>query len=84
LHCKGLEVFLYSPEETLPILQNAASTLVMVWNRRGMSSQLNLEKVRRETGGDEPPSDQKILPVTGTKVVDVCRRRGLSKSAYAV
>jgi hypothetical protein len=56
----------------------------MVWNRRGMSSQLNLEKVRRETGGDEPPSDQKILPVTGTKVVDVCRRRGLSKSAYAV
>jgi hypothetical protein len=32
-----------------------------------MSSQLNLEKVRRETGGDEPSSDQKNLPVTGPK-----------------
>jgi hypothetical protein len=25
-------------------------------------------KVEEETGGDEPSSDQKILPVTGTKV----------------
>jgi hypothetical protein len=66
LLCKGLELFLYSPVETLSILQNAASRLVVVWNRRGMSSQLNLEKVRRETGGDEPSSDQKILLVPGT------------------
>jgi hypothetical protein len=36
-----------------------------------MSSQLNLEKVRRETGGDEPSSDQKILPVIRTKVAGV-------------
>jgi hypothetical protein len=66
LLCKGLEVFLYSPVERLPIVQNAASILVDVWNRRGMSSQLKLENVRRETGGDEPSSDQKILivPVT--------------------
>jgi hypothetical protein len=71
LHCKGLEVFLYSPVETLPIFQNVASRVVVVWNRRGMSSQFNLENVRRETGGDEPPSDQKILPVTGTKVAGV-------------
>jgi hypothetical protein len=35
------------------LLQNAASRLVVVWNRKGMSSQLNLEKVRRETGGDK-------------------------------
>jgi hypothetical protein len=61
-------VFLYSPVETLPILQNAASTLVVVWDRRGMSFQMNFEKVRRETGVDEPSSDQKFLPVTGTKV----------------
>jgi hypothetical protein len=53
LHCKGIEVFLYSPVETLPILQNAASRLVVVWNRRGMSTQLNLENMRRETRGDE-------------------------------
>jgi hypothetical protein len=30
---QGLQVFLYSPRETLPILQNAASLLVVVWNR---------------------------------------------------
>jgi hypothetical protein len=36
------------------------------WNRRGMSSQLILENVRRETGRDEPSSDQKILTVPGT------------------
>jgi hypothetical protein len=57
LHWKGLEVFFYTPVETLPILQNEASRLVVAWNRRRMSSQLNLEKVRRETGGDEPSSD---------------------------
>jgi hypothetical protein len=28
-------------------------------------------KVRRETGGDEPSSDQKLLSVTGTKVAGV-------------
>jgi hypothetical protein len=49
LHSKGLEVFLYSPVETLLIFQNVASRKVDLWNRRGMSSQLNLEKVRRET-----------------------------------
>jgi hypothetical protein len=49
-----------------------------------MSSQVNLEKVRRETGGDEPSSDQKILPVTGTKLAGVWRGRGLSGSAYVV
>jgi hypothetical protein len=41
-------------------------------------------KLRRETGGDEPSSDHKILPLTGTKVADVWRRRGLSESAYAL
>jgi hypothetical protein len=46
-----------------------------------MSSQLNLEKVRRETGGDELFSDQKLLPVTGTKVTGVWRERGLIGSA---
>jgi hypothetical protein len=84
LNCKGLEVFLYSLVETLPILQNAVSRLVVVWNRRGMSSQLNLETVRRETGGGEPSSEQKILYVTGTKVAVEWRGRGLSGSAYAV
>jgi hypothetical protein len=84
LHGKGLEVFSYSPVETLPILKNEASTLVVVWNRRGMSSQLNLEKVRRETGGDEPSSDQKFLPVTGTKVVGVWRGMRHSGSAFTV
>jgi hypothetical protein len=64
-------VFLYSPVETLPVLQNAASRLVVVWNSRGMSSQLNLEKVRRLTGGYEQSSDQKILFVTGTNVAGV-------------
>jgi hypothetical protein len=81
LHCKRLEVFLYSPVETLPIFQNAASRLVVVWNRSGMSSQLNLEKVRRESGGDEPSSYQKILPVTSTNVPGVWRERGLCGSA---
>jgi hypothetical protein len=76
-------VLLYSPVETFPVLQNVASRLVVAWNRKGMLSQLNLEKVRRETG-DEPPSDQKIFPVTDTKVAGVCKRRGLSKSAHAV
>jgi hypothetical protein len=74
-------VFLYSPVETLPILQNVTSRLVVAWNRRGMSSQLNLEKVKRETGGDETSSDQKFLPVIGTKVAGVWRDRGLSRSA---
>jgi hypothetical protein len=55
--------------------------LVVAWNRRGISPRLNLEKVRRETGGDEPSSDQKILPVSGTNVVGVWRERGLSGSA---
>jgi hypothetical protein len=81
LHCKGLQVFLYSPVETLPILQNAVSRLVVVWNRRGMLPQLILQKVERETGGDETSSDQKILPVTGTSVAGVWRGRGLSRSA---
>jgi hypothetical protein len=74
LHCKELEVFLYSPVETLPILQNVVSRMVLVWNRRGMSSQLNLEKLRRETGGDETSSAQKILPITGTKLACVWKR----------
>jgi hypothetical protein len=58
--------------------------LVVVWNRRGISPQLNLEKVRRETGGDEASSEHKILPVTGTKVAGVWRRKSLSGSAYTV
>jgi hypothetical protein len=74
----------FVPVETLPAIKNAASRLVVVWNRTGMSSQLNLEKVRRETGGDEPSSDQKILPVTGTKLAGVWRGRGLSGIAYEV
>jgi hypothetical protein len=74
---------LYSPVETLPIVHNAASILVVVWNMRGMSSNLNLEKVRRETGGEEPFSDQ-IMPDTGIKLAGLWRRRGLSGSAYAV
>jgi hypothetical protein len=49
-----------------------------------MSSQLNFEEVRRETGGDEPSSNQKVLPVTGTKLAGVCRGRGTSGIAYAV
>jgi hypothetical protein len=84
LHCKGLEVFLYSPVETLPILKNTPSRLVVVWNRRRMSSQLNFEKVRRETGGDEPSSGQKIMPLSGTKVAGVWRVWGFSGSACAV
>jgi hypothetical protein len=58
--------------------------LVVAWNRRGISSQLNLEKVRRETGGNEPSSDQKILAVAGSKVAGVWRGRRLRRSAYAV
>jgi hypothetical protein len=84
LRCKGLEVFLYSSEQTLHILKNAASKLVVVWNGRGMSFQLNLEMVRRETGGDEPSSDQKILPVSGTKVAGVWKEWGLRGSTYTV
>jgi hypothetical protein len=49
-----------------------------------MSSQLNLEKVKRETGGDETSSHQKLLPVTGTKEAGVWRGRGLSSMAYAM
>jgi hypothetical protein len=49
-----------------------------------MSSQLNLEKVWRESGGDKPSSDQKLLSVTGNKVAVLWRGRGLSGSAYAV
>jgi hypothetical protein len=48
-----------------------------------MSYQLKLEKVRRETGGDEPSSDQKILSVTATKVAGV-QGEGISRSAYRV
>jgi hypothetical protein len=84
LHYKELEGLLYSPVETLPILQNGASRLVVVWNRRGMSSQLNLEKEWRETGGDGPYSDQKFMPVTGTKLAGVWMGRGLSGTANAV
>jgi hypothetical protein len=73
-------MFFYSPVEILPILHNAASRLVVVWNRRGMSSQLKFEKVRRDTEGDEPSSDQKIFPVTCTKVAGVWRGKGLSGS----
>jgi hypothetical protein len=58
--------------------------MVVVWNRRGISSQLNLENGRRETGGDEPSSDQKILPVSGTKGSGVWRERGHSGSPYAI
>jgi hypothetical protein len=49
-----------------------------------MSSQWNLENVRRETGGNEPSLDQKNLPVTGTKMAGMWRARGLSRRAYAV
>jgi hypothetical protein len=84
LHWKGLEEFLYSPVQTLPILQTAASRLVVVWNRRGMSSELNLENLRRESGRHEPSSDQKIFPVPGTKVAAVWMGRGLRGSASAV
>jgi hypothetical protein len=49
-----------------------------------MSFQLNLEMVRRETGGDEPSSDQKILPVSGTKVAGVWKEWGLRGSTYTV
>jgi hypothetical protein len=49
-----------------------------------MSSQLNLEKVSRESGGDEPSSDKKILPATGTIMAGMWRGRGLSGSTYAV
>jgi hypothetical protein len=63
-------VVLYSPVETLIIFQNVASRLVVVWNRTGMSSPLNCEKVKKETG-DEPSSDQKFLTVTDTKVASV-------------
>jgi hypothetical protein len=45
--------------------------LVVIWNRRGMSSQLNLKNLRRKTGGNEPSSDQKLMPVTDTKVAGV-------------
>jgi hypothetical protein len=31
-----------------------------------MSSQFNLENVRRETGGDETSSDKKIFIIPGT------------------
>jgi hypothetical protein len=48
-----------------------------------MSSQLNLKKIRRETGGHEPSSGQKFLPVTGTKVAGEWRDRGLSRNAYS-
>jgi hypothetical protein len=75
---------LYSPVETLPIVQNAASILVVVQNMRAMSSNLNLENVRRETGGQEPSSYQKLLPVTGTDLAGVWRGRGLSGIAYTV
>jgi hypothetical protein len=51
---------------------------------RGMSSQLNLEKVRRETRGDEPSSDKMLLLVTGTNVAGVWSGRGHSGSAYTV
>jgi hypothetical protein len=43
-----------------------------------MSSQLNLQKGERETGGHELSSDQKILPVTGTTVAGVWRGRALA------
>jgi hypothetical protein len=75
---------LYSPVERLPILQNAASRLLVAWNRRGLSSQLNLDKERRESGVDEPSSDQKLLPVFYTNLAAVWKGRGLSGSAYAV
>jgi hypothetical protein len=45
-----------------------------------MSSQLNLDKVRRETGREEPSWGHKLFPVTGTKVAGVWRERGLSRS----
>jgi hypothetical protein len=34
-----------------------------------MSSQLNLEKLMRETGGEEQSSEQNILPGNGTQLV---------------
>jgi hypothetical protein len=40
---------------------------------------VDLEKVRRDIG-DEPSSDQKIFPVTCTKVAGVWRGKGLSGS----
>jgi hypothetical protein len=77
-------VFLYSPVETFNILQNAASRLVAVQSRRGMLSQLNFEKLRRESEGYEPSSDENFLPVTGTKLDGVWRGRFHSGSAYTV
>ena len=40
---KGLEVFVYSPGESLPVLQSVGSKLEAVWNMTEMSCQLNLE-----------------------------------------
>jgi hypothetical protein len=69
---------LYTAVETLPIFQNVASTLVFVWDRREMSSQLDLEKVRSEREGDVPFSDQNNLPVSFPKVTGVWRGRALA------
>ena len=39
----GLEVFVYLPGESLPVLQSVGPKLGVVWNMTEMSCQLNLE-----------------------------------------
>jgi hypothetical protein len=73
-------MFLYSPVETLPIFQNVASRLAVVWNRIGMSSQLTLKKVRRENGGEDPLQIRRSCQLVAPKWL-VWSGRGLSRSA---
>jgi hypothetical protein len=42
-------VFLYSPPETLLVLQNGGSKLEVLWNKTEMSSHLNLEQAEEGT-----------------------------------
>jgi hypothetical protein len=77
-------VFIVTSRNT-SYLPKWASRLVVVWNRRGMSSQLNLEKVRRERKLEEM-SD---LQIWGSSLFLapkwlVCRERGFSSSTYSV
>jgi hypothetical protein len=56
-----LEVFLYSPQESVPVLLTVGSLLGVLWNRTEMSWQFNLEGAEEVTWQRKTSPDEKIL-----------------------
>jgi hypothetical protein len=58
MELQSVEVFLYSPQESLPVLNTVGSRLGSLWNRTEMTCQFNLEQA--DEGYTEKKSNPQI------------------------